>query len=436
VYEYEDKLLRPGDPAYGAPSEGGTATLPAKAAPAGADVVDVRRRLISGYASVWNFPDTTRTRDVMMPNCFADQLGELAQTGESLPLLVNHQKMLKVGESIALDEDDHGLYCTFRLFPDTEAPNNSARLQAMAADVAAGRPTPLSIGFLTVAADWSEDRKHRIVRRAELREVSLLLGAPGAQPLATLGPRRPRSKTVADYESELRELREWTLERDFEEKLEAERRLESAKRRLAALDPYLGLKMEQADQRERVLDRLRRFDPSIDWAGQWPKPEPVVRKSQEQYDRESEALDRKLIAAVERCETKRVYDPGFRRRFDRRHPGGSIAARVARIDSFGGRSNLARPTDRPGASVQRGYLPRLWPSLIGRGGPSPGRLMGDLLPTPRVAPSRRHGQCPPPASAASRARSSSAGPRNPPVPLTSHRSWSVYSISPRAFRSR
>jgi hypothetical protein len=52
----------------------------------------------------------------------------------------------------------------------------------------------------------------------------------------------------------------------------------------------------------------------------YSSPEAVAARKAE-HARESEALDRKLIGVIDRRETKRIYDPAFRRAWDHKHPG-------------------------------------------------------------------------------------------------------------------
>jgi HK97 family phage prohead protease len=297
-----------------------TPTVPrGAAAPLDGPAVDVGRRLVRGYASVFGVPDTSATRDIVLPGAFRATLAELERTGRALPLLVGHQKNLVVGETVRLVEDGYGLYLVARLFPDDEVPNNGARLAMMERDTAAGRPTGLSVGLRVLEAAPSPDRQHRIVQRAELHEISLALSGEPAQALARLGERRV--KTIDDYRRELAELELWGLRRDFDEAQYAVGRRQHRIVQLAALDPVAGFDLERSEQRRHVLARLKAADPLTDWEAHLPAPAAVAHQSPAELARELKAADNRLFELIDKAESRRIYDPAFRRTWDHKHPG-------------------------------------------------------------------------------------------------------------------
>jgi hypothetical protein len=76
-----------------------TAPVAKTAAPDAPDapVIDIERRLISGYCAVWDTPDDSKTRDRMQPGCFDQTLRELRILEKPLPLRLNHDKSQEIG---------------------------------------------------------------------------------------------------------------------------------------------------------------------------------------------------------------------------------------------------------------------------------------------------------------------------------------------------
>jgi HK97 family phage prohead protease len=276
-----------------------------KAATLTAPMVDVERRLVSGYASTWGTLDTAG--DVMLPGCFDGTLRELETTGKALPLLVGHDKHLHIGESVELTDDGVGLYAVWRLFPDTEAPSNTARLKMLARNLAEDRPDAFSVGFLVKQSE--QKATTRMVKSASLHEVSLVLGGQPANDLARIGPPRERR----DIAGELADLEAFVADQTYgktaRDRFDAEwARRDAMLKSLPGLIDDLGATIATArsdpDERRAEMEQLDRF-----------------------VTAQTEANDRDALKTVDAAEGRRLWDASFRRSFDAAHPPRTCACR-------------------------------------------------------------------------------------------------------------
>jgi hypothetical protein len=119
---------------------------------------------VEGYAALFGIAD--RSGDVVAPGAFRAGLRRLRG---GLPMLFQHKPEAPVGLWDRIGEDGHGLFVRGRLVTGAGLGRDLAAL------VAAGAVTGLSIGFRTVRAQrGGSGGPRRILEEIELWEVSLV----------------------------------------------------------------------------------------------------------------------------------------------------------------------------------------------------------------------------------------------------------------------
>ena len=121
--------------------------------------------VIEGYASLFGVAD--QGGDVVAPGAYAASLKRLADTGDKVRMLWQHDPGQPIGIWDEVREDGRGLWVRGRLLPEV------ARAREAAALVAAGAIDGLSIGYRTVAAE-RDGKGRRMLSEVELWEVSLV----------------------------------------------------------------------------------------------------------------------------------------------------------------------------------------------------------------------------------------------------------------------
>ncbi|WP_414811458.1 HK97 family phage prohead protease [Paracoccus sanguinis] len=121
--------------------------------------------VIEGYASLFGVAD--QGGDVVAPGAYAASLKRLADTGDKVRMLWQHDPGQPIGIWDEVREDGRGLWVRGRLLPEV------ARAREAAALVAAGAIDGLSIGYRTVRAERDETGR-RVLAEVELWEVSLV----------------------------------------------------------------------------------------------------------------------------------------------------------------------------------------------------------------------------------------------------------------------
>jgi HK97 family phage prohead protease len=219
-------------------------------------IVDVERRLLSGYAAVFDVIDTKG--DLLERGCFARALAE--KTPAEIPLLVDHDPGKQIGEAVELAEGGVGLYATFKIYDEATSPwpftDGILNLVARRWDFA--MPHGLSVGIHATDVSRKAAGGPRRIRGADLREISLGLTAEPANALARLGPRRER----VDYAAELAQMDAWIRQDKLDELARERGVVERYRLELKAMDPEA---YERDERRRRVLERLRAFDPLTNW---------------------------------------------------------------------------------------------------------------------------------------------------------------------------
>ena len=141
---------------------------------------------IEGYSSLFGKPD--QGGDVVEKGAYAKSLQRLAQKGQAIKMLWQHDPAQPIGVWDDVGEDEHGLYVKGRFLTEIAKGREAATL------VQAGAIDGLSIGYRTLKA--TKDTKGlRRLTELELWEVSLVtfpmlsearVGTKGEEPEADL----------------------------------------------------------------------------------------------------------------------------------------------------------------------------------------------------------------------------------------------------------
>lgn len=282
--------------------------------------VDVTRREIEGYASVFGVVDLQG--DIVAPGAFARTLAERGPAG--VDVHINHDMTkLPVGTPLEIREDERGLFTRTKIFGTVEGDG----LLSMAAELMAlDRPMGLSIGYTTRRAERASGYGagagwRRKLLDVDLREYSFTTRPANQQ--ATVSGIKRALPTVDDHRTELGELERYLTDQRWQEQQTQVAARERARETLYALStPLERMTLEDSEARGRVLASLKSFDPQTDWAARCPAPVASVTVTPEQQAREAKAIDVELERKIDQAETKRIYDHDFRRRWDAAHPGG------------------------------------------------------------------------------------------------------------------
>jgi HK97 family phage prohead protease len=121
--------------------------------------------LIEGYASLFGVTD--QGGDAVRPGAFAAGLARLAQKGDRVRMLWQHDPTRPIGVWDEIREDENGLWVKGRLLPEVVQAREAAAL------LKAGAIDGLSIGYRTIRAE-RDQKGRRVLAEIELWEVSLV----------------------------------------------------------------------------------------------------------------------------------------------------------------------------------------------------------------------------------------------------------------------
>jgi HK97 family phage prohead protease len=120
---------------------------------------------VAGYASLYGIRD--RGGDVVLPGAYGAALGRLADRGDRVRMLWQHDQAQPIGIWDEVAEDERGLRVKGRILTDVAKGREAAAL------LAAGALDGLSIGYRTVKAEPLPGGGRRLIE-LELWEVSLV----------------------------------------------------------------------------------------------------------------------------------------------------------------------------------------------------------------------------------------------------------------------
>ncbi|MDS9466023.1 HK97 family phage prohead protease [Paracoccus sp. MBLB3053] len=120
---------------------------------------------IEGYASLFGLPD--QGGDIVTKGAFAESLRRVAERGDRVRMLWQHDPARPIGVWDEIREDAKGLWVKGRLLPEI------AQAREAAALIAAGAMDGLSIGYRTISAE-RDAKGRRLLSEVELWEVSLV----------------------------------------------------------------------------------------------------------------------------------------------------------------------------------------------------------------------------------------------------------------------
>lgn len=121
--------------------------------------------MIEGYASLFGLAD--QGGDIVAPGAYSASLKRLAEKGDKVRMLWQHDPGQPIGIWDEVREDAKGLWVRGRLLPEV------AQAREAAALIAAGAIDGLSIGYRTVRAE-RDAQGRRVLTEVELWEVSLV----------------------------------------------------------------------------------------------------------------------------------------------------------------------------------------------------------------------------------------------------------------------
>ena len=155
----------------------------------------------SGYGSVFGNIDSYR--EIVAPGAFEDSLKSIADSGDPLPALWQHDSSQPIGGYNLLEEDDHGLKVDGFLMVD-EIPMAKQAHALMKRRVVKG----LSIGYYVLADSFDEKDRIRTLTKLDLVEISIVTfpANPEAQIDAVKAKlARGDLPTLREFEKSLRE---------------------------------------------------------------------------------------------------------------------------------------------------------------------------------------------------------------------------------------
>lgn len=119
--------------------------------------------LIEGYASVFNIPD--QEGDIVQPGAFQDFL---TNRPSDIPVLWQHYPNILIGKLIDAQEDTYGLKVKLEICTEIQAGREAFDL------ITCGILKGLSIGFNVLKAVRGPARIKRILKKLELKEISVV----------------------------------------------------------------------------------------------------------------------------------------------------------------------------------------------------------------------------------------------------------------------
>ncbi len=117
-----------------------------------------------GYASVFNNVD--RGRDIVMPGAFKASLS--VRPADKIKMLWQHDSSCPIGVYTDAKEDSTGLFVKGMLAVNTTLGRDAYELMKM------GAIDGMSIGFMTVSDDYDKASGIRMIKEADLREISVV----------------------------------------------------------------------------------------------------------------------------------------------------------------------------------------------------------------------------------------------------------------------
>jgi HK97 family phage prohead protease len=121
----------------------------------------------SGYGSVFGNVDSYR--EIVAPGAFTDSLKAIAESGDPLPALWQHNSDQPIGGYDTLAEDDRGLKVTGTLLKD-DIPLAAQAFVLMKKRIVKG----MSIGYYVEGSDYNEKTGIRTLTKLDLVEVSIV----------------------------------------------------------------------------------------------------------------------------------------------------------------------------------------------------------------------------------------------------------------------
>lgn len=151
---------------------------------------------IEGHASLFGLTD--KGGDVVVRGAYAASLARLAERGERVRMLWQHDPARPIGIWDEIREDAKGLWVSGRLLPEV------AQAREAAALIAAGAIDGLSIGYRTISAE-RDAKGRRLLTEVELWEVSLVTFPMLSE--ARLGRKSDDAELAAAFRAAARALR-------------------------------------------------------------------------------------------------------------------------------------------------------------------------------------------------------------------------------------
>jgi HK97 family phage prohead protease len=129
------------------------------------DTKAVKDGTIEGYASLFGITD--RGGDMVMPGAYTKSLAGMAEKGQKVKMLWQHDPSQPIGVWDEVKEDGTGLWVKGRILSEVA---KGAEAKAL---LEAGAIDGMSIGYRTIQSDRGE-KGERLLKEVELWEVSLV----------------------------------------------------------------------------------------------------------------------------------------------------------------------------------------------------------------------------------------------------------------------
>lgn len=120
--------------------------------------------VFEGYGSV--FGNMDRGRDIVQAGAFTKSLQ--TRPADKVKMLWQHRADMPIGVWTEMREDSKGLYCKGRILSDVKSGQEALSLMK------AGAVDGLSIGYRVMSDDYDRDTRTRVIKEAELHEISVV----------------------------------------------------------------------------------------------------------------------------------------------------------------------------------------------------------------------------------------------------------------------
>ena len=150
-----------------------------------------------GYAST--FGNIDRTDDVIVNGAFSKSIAQLQSDLKQLPILWQHDRDTPLGVYFEVKEDEKGLFVKGRM-PKSDTFVSGRVIPQMEV----GSITKMSIGFWIMEREYREDDGVRIIKEADVFEISLVTLPANPKADITGMKSLDEVKTLADIESFLK----------------------------------------------------------------------------------------------------------------------------------------------------------------------------------------------------------------------------------------